>query len=44
MTTPQTHDPTMKETRVGNLTRDPVLRYSAKGAAWRNSQDLWMRF
>ena len=27
-------NPTTKEPRVGNLTRDPVLRYSAKGAAW----------
>ena len=31
---PTTQDPTTTETRVGNLTRDPVLRYSAKGAAW----------
>ena len=31
---PTTQGPTTKETRVGNLTRDPVLRYSAKGAAW----------
>ena len=29
-----THNPKAKETRVGNLTRDPLLRYSAKGAAW----------
>ncbi|HXA30954.1 MAG TPA: single-stranded DNA-binding protein [Acidimicrobiales bacterium] len=31
---PTTHNPTIKETRIGNLTGDPVLRYSAKGAAW----------
>lgn len=26
--------PTRYGSRVGNLTRDPVLRYSAKGSAW----------
>jgi single-strand DNA-binding protein len=30
----QSSEPTTRATRVGNLTRDPVLRYSAKGAAW----------
>jgi single-strand DNA-binding protein len=30
----QARDPRTRATRVGNLTRDPVLRYSAKGASW----------
>ena len=33
-TTEQAITPKSTVTRVGNLTRDPELRYSAKGAAW----------
>jgi single-strand DNA-binding protein len=29
-----TEAPTSKVTRIGNLTKDPELRYSAKGKAW----------